>query len=393
MRTRLHLSTRALAVGLVVNAILAAVKFTTGICGHSNALIADGIESFSDIVTSLVVWHAIVVSMRPADARHPYGHGRAETLAVVTVSVVLMAAALIILMRSISEIQTPHHAPAPYTLVVLLVVVAVKEGLYRFVGRVGGSIESGAVMADAWHHRSDAIASFAALIGIAGALMGWPIFDPVAAIGVAFFVGKVGVDIAVDSLKELTDAATAIDKEIHDTIQRLINEHPEVHSAHLVKARRMGPDIMVDVHVVVDAFLSVSEGHQIADEVEKKLIRQVSEVSSVMVHVDTSDDLETESDMSEGAERIVETRTQIRERLNNIGPLEPPLREVHEVIPHYTPKGIVAEVFLTADVGANMDQVRESARRLGRRLREAHKDFANVRLHLFLGEDRGDVVA
>ena len=195
--------------------------------------------------------------------------------------------------------------------------------------------------------------------------------------------------VSRESLKELTDASTAIDKEIHDTIQRLINEHPEVHSAHLVKARRMGPDIMVDVHVVVDPFLSVSEGHQIADDVEKTLIRQVSEVSSVMVHVDTSDDLETESDMSEGAERIVETRTQIRDRLNGIGPLEPPLRGVHEVMPHYTPKGIVAEVFLTAEAGADIERVQASARRLGRRLHEAHKDFANVRLHLFLGEDRG----
>ncbi len=381
---------RITQIGAGADALLTLSKLVIGYLGNSAALVAEGLHSAADLLFDMVVIVGMRMARKEADADHPYGHGKYESLATLILSLILLSVAVGIVWDAVARIQDPElEAPAAIALWVAAGSMILKEILYQYTVRVGRRIGSKIIVANAWHHRSDAIASFAALIGIAGAVVGWPIFDPVAAIGVAFFVGKVGVDIAIESLKELTDASTAIDKEIHDTIQRLINEHPEVHSAHLVKARRMGPDIMVDVHVVVDPFLSVSEGHQIADDVEKTLIRQVSEVSSVMVHVDTSDDLETESDMSEGAERIVETRTQIRDRLNGIGPLEPPLRGVHEVMPHYTPKGIVAEVFLTAEAGADIERVQASARRLGRRLHEAHKDFANVRLHLFLGEDGG----
>jgi len=385
---------RVTQIGAGADAFLTLAKLVIGYLGNSAALVAEGLHSAADLLFDVVVIVGMRMARKEADADHPYGHGKYESLATLILSLILLSVALGIVWDAVGRIQDPQlEAPAAIALWVAAGSMIIKEFLYQYTVRVGRRIGSKIIVANAWHHRSDAIASFAALIGIAGALMGWPIFDPVAAIGVAFFVGKVGVDIAVDSLRELTDASTAIDEEIHDTIQRLINEHPEVHSAHLVKARRMGPDIMVDVHVVVNPFLSVTEGHQIADEVEKTLVRKVSDVTSVMVHVDTTDDMASESDMSEGAQRIVETRTAIRERLNNIGPLEPPLREVHEVIPHYTPNGIVAEVFLTADTGADMDLVRKSARLLGRRLHEAHKDFASVRLHLFLGEDRGDVVA
>lgn len=384
---------RVTLIGTVADATLTTAKLVIGILGNSAALVAEGLHSAADLLFDLVVLVGMHMARKQADEDHPYGHGKYESLATLILALILLSVALGIVWDAAGRIQSHSlEAPATITLWVALGSMIIKEFLYQYTVRVGRQIGSKIIVANAWHHRSDAIASFAALIGIAGAIMGWPIFDPIAAIGVAFFVGKVGVEIAIDSLKELTDASTAIDNEIHDAIQRLINEHPEVQSAHLVKARKMGPDIMVDVHVVVDPFLSVSEGHQIADEVEKTLIRQIADVTSVMVHVDVHDDMASESDMTERVERLVPSRSQLRERISGIGHLEPPLQGVHEVIPHRTPQGIVAEVFVTAEAGADIEQVREGARQLGRRLRETHSDFARVRLHLILGDDMGDVV-
>ncbi len=384
---------RVTLIGTVADATLTLAKLVIGILGNSAALVAEGLHSAADLLFDLVVLVGMHMARKEADEDHPYGHGKYEGLATLILALILLSVALGIVWDAAGRIQSHSlEAPAAITLWVALGSMIIKEFLYQYTVRVGRQIGSKIIVANAWHHRSDAIASFAALIGIAGAIMGWPIFDPIAAIGVAFFVGKVGVEIAIDSLKELTDASTAIDKEIHDAIQRLINEHSEVQSAHLVKARKMGPDIMVDVHIVVDPFLSVSEGHQIADEVEKTLIRQIPDVTSVMVHVDVHDDMASESDMTERVERLVPSRSQLRERISGIGHLEPPLQSVHEVIPHRTPQGIVAEVFVTAEAGADIEQVREGARQIGRRLRETHSDFTKVRLHLILGDDPDDVV-
>src|SRR5258706_8683591 len=170
--TRLQRSVRATVIGLSTNVVLAIVKLLAGIFGRSYALIADAIESMADAASSIIVWRAVVIAEKPADKEHPYGHGKAETLATAAVAVMLIGAALLIFSRSLKEILTPRHAPAPYTLFVLLGVILIKEGLFRFVGRVGEEVESGAVKADAWHHRSDAITSAAAALGISIALVG-----------------------------------------------------------------------------------------------------------------------------------------------------------------------------------------------------------------------------
>jgi cation diffusion facilitator family transporter len=384
---------RVTQIGTAADAGLTLSKLVIGILGNSAALVAEGLHSAADLLFDLVVLVGMHMARKQADEDHPYGHGKYESLATLILALILLSVALGIVWDAAGRLQNHElEAPATITLWVAAGSMLVKEFLYQYTVRVGRRIGSKIIVANAWHHRSDSIASFAALIGIAGAIMGWPILDPIAAIGVGFFVGKVGVEIAIDSLKELTDASTAIDNEIHATIQRLINDHPEVQSAHLVKARKMGPDIMVDVHLVVDPFLSVSEGHQIADEVEKTLVRQIPDVTSVMVHVDTHDDMASESDMSEGVAHLIPSRTQLRERISGIGPLEPPLKGVHEVIPHYTAQGVVAEVFVTAEADADLEQIRAGARKFGEHLRRTHDDLAQVRLHLILGNDLGDLV-
>lgn len=169
---------RAALTGLWVNAVLVVVKLMAGILGHSYALVADAIESSADIFSSLIVWAGLRITTRPADEDYPYGYGKAETLAAAVVSLMLIGAALGIAIAAVGEIVTPHHAPAPFTLVVIAVVVLVKEILSRKVLRVSQETGSTAVKADAWHHRSDALTSAAAFIGISVALWGGPGWEP-----------------------------------------------------------------------------------------------------------------------------------------------------------------------------------------------------------------------
>jgi cation diffusion facilitator family transporter len=168
----IHQGLVAAGIGIAVNAVLAAVKIVTGVLGNSYALIADGIESTTDIVSSFIVWTGLRVSAVPPDKDHPYGHGKAEPIAALVVALALLAAAGMIAVQSISEIITPHHAPAWFTLLVLMVVIITKETLYRFVFKVGEKLTSTAVKGDAWHHRSDAITSAAAFVGILIAQIG-----------------------------------------------------------------------------------------------------------------------------------------------------------------------------------------------------------------------------
>jgi len=169
---RLKRSLRVTLVGLAVNAALGVIKLIAGILGHSHALVADAVESLADVCSSLVVWRGIVVAAEPADEDHPYGHGKAEPIAAAVVSVMLLVAAGWIVLEAFEEIARPHEVPAPFTLFVLIGVILVKEGLFRFVLREGLSLDNMAVRSDAWHHRSDAITSFAAAVGITVALAG-----------------------------------------------------------------------------------------------------------------------------------------------------------------------------------------------------------------------------
>ena len=186
--TRLQRSLRATFAGMAVNVVFSGTKLAAGIVGHSHALVADAVESFADVFSSLIVWRGVIVAAAPADEDHPYGHGKAEPIASAIVAAMLLGAALWIALKAFGEIREPHPAPAPFTLIVLLVVVVVKEGLFRFVSREGKAVDSSVVKTDAWHHRSDAITSVAAGIGISVALIGGRGFeaaDDVAAIAAA----------------------------------------------------------------------------------------------------------------------------------------------------------------------------------------------------------------
>jgi cation diffusion facilitator family transporter len=286
MSDRLQHSLRATAAGLLTNGLLAVGKLTAGIIGHSYALIADAIESFADIFSSLIVWRGVVVASKPADADHPYGHGRAETLAAAAVSVMLLGAAVAILFQSVREIIQPHAAPAPFTLVVLLVVVFIKEGLFRFVGNIGTEIESAAVTSDAWHHRSDAITSAAAALGIGLTLVS-PDFsaaDEWAAIFASVIIAFNGWRLLRAPLGELMERQPA--DNIISQARTAALAVKGVRGIEKCFGRQMGYGFVLDMHVEVDPTMTVAAAHNIAHDVDDAVRAALPRVNKVTVHIE-----------------------------------------------------------------------------------------------------------
>jgi len=288
-KTRLNRSLRVTFLGLAVNAILTLAKLVAGIFGHSHALVADAVESMADVFSSIIVWRGLVVAAEPADADHPYGHGKAEPLAAAVVSTILLLAAGWIAIQALREIAEPHLAPRPFTLAVLALTVAIKEGLFRFVLRESITVESSAVQTDAWHHRSDAITSLAAAIGISVALIGgkgYESADDVAAVMAAAIIARNGWRLLRPALDELMDTAPA--PEVVERIRRIAETISGVDRIEKCIVRKMGYYYYVDMHLEVDPQMTVERAHQIAHEVKDKVRDQFTRVRDVLVHVEPS---------------------------------------------------------------------------------------------------------
>ncbi len=273
--------------GLAINVLLGAVKILAGVFGHAYVLIADGIESALDVGGSIVIWGGLTVAARPPDRTHPYGHGKAEPIAAVVVAVGVLSAALGLAIQSVREIFLPHHAPAPYTLVVLIGAVIVKETLYRYVMRFGRKMESTAIQTDAWHHRIDAMTSIAAFIGISVALIGgeaWQSADNWAALFSCALIGANGYRLLRPALFEIMD--TAPRGKIVRSIRRAARSVPGVIEVEKCRARKMGLDFYVDLHVGVDGGISVHEGHEIAHQVKRAIQQSDKRIADVLVHIE-----------------------------------------------------------------------------------------------------------
>ena len=284
---RLQKSLRTTLLGIVLNIILALGKTTTGVLGHSQALIADGIESLADVFSSLIVWRGLSIAAAPADQEHPYGHGKAEPIATAIVGLMLVMAAVWIGAQSIHQIITPHQTPEWYTLVVLLVVIVTKELLFRFALRTAEDVQSSAVQGDAWHHRSDAITSLAAGIGIAVALIGgkgWEAADDVAAGLASLIIAWNGWHILRPALDELMDAAAP--PEVVQQIRTLAGEVEKVDLVQKCVVRRNGYHYFVDLHLHVDPQMTVAESHRIAHQVKDRLREEMPRVRDVLVHIE-----------------------------------------------------------------------------------------------------------
>lgn len=278
---------RLALLGLGANLALAAIKLAAGVLGHSYALVADAVESLLDVVGSAVIWGGLRYGAKPADREHPYGHGRAETIAALVVALIILAAGVGIAIESVREILTPHRAPAWWTLLVLACVVAVKEGLFRVVHLEGSLQSSDALHTDAWHHRSDAITSAAAFLGVGVAVLGGPVWADDAA---ALFASGVIVFNAARLLRR--PFRDLMDTTAPDVAQRAADvaaadrQVDRVEQAH---ARRIGRRFWIDMHLEVDPAMRVDEAHRVTGRVKEAIRADDPRVTNVLIHVEPHD--------------------------------------------------------------------------------------------------------
>ncbi|MBT1685833.1 cation diffusion facilitator family transporter [Fulvivirgaceae bacterium PWU37] len=282
-----HKGLRSTVIGIIVSTLLALIKGIGGILGNSYALIADAIESTTDILTSTMLWLGLKWSSRPADHDHPYGHGKMEALVALGVSVAMALAAVVIAVKSIENMITPHKTPEPYTLIILIVVIVTKELLYRFVLKTGAEIKSDAVKADAFHHRSDAITSAAAFIGISIGIIGgegWEVADDWAALFASAVIMVNAYRILRPAVGELLDEE--LDPTVNKEVIRLAGSVPQVILVEKCHIRKMGVFKHADLHIWVDKDLTVEEGHAISHRVKDHIQLTLPEFTDVMIHIE-----------------------------------------------------------------------------------------------------------
>ena len=279
-------------VGCAGNVALMVCKLIAGVVGHSSAMIADAVHSMSDFVTDIIVLTFVSVSAKPQDASHDYGHGKFETIATFFIGLALVAAATgIIVSGALSLIDWARgatlEAPGPMALWAALLSIAVKETLYQYTAHKGKKLNSQAVIANAWHHRSDALSSIAAAIGIGGAiLMGdrWTVLDPIASIVVGLFLIKVAVELLGTSISELTEKSLPQDTE--QEIEEIITSFPQVSEPHKLRTRRIGNRIAIEAHIRFDGNLTLFKAHDITSQVEHKLKQRFGDDTLITLHME-----------------------------------------------------------------------------------------------------------
>ena len=276
----------------MINGLLVAAKLIAGVLGNTYALVADAVESAADIFSSLIVWGGLAIAAQPADEDHPYGHGKAEALAAAVVALMLLAAALGIAIQAVREIRTPHHTPAPWTLLVLVAVIAIKWLLARRVHAIGFDIGSTAVKADAFHHLSDAFTSAAAFIGITIAVVGsrwrggsgWESADDWAALFAAGIIAYNAVSILRPAMHDLMDRMPG--KEVVGPIRRAAESVPGVLAVEKLAVRRSGLALHASIHIQADPQMSLEAAHRLGGRVKAAMRREVPTLNDVLVHME-----------------------------------------------------------------------------------------------------------
>ncbi len=344
-------------IGSALDFMLGTAKVITGWLINSQALIADGIHSFSDLLTDFMVLYAARHAQREADETHPYGHGRIETLATVSLGLVLIVIAGGI---AHSAIQRLYAADVMidfggFAIAITLLSIITKEWIYRYTIAVARRLRSDMLMANAWHSRSDAFSSIVVLIGIAGVMLGYPYLDAVAAVAVAAMIAKIGFDLAHASTNELIDTALDTDK-VNAIRDHILSVHG-VRSIHTLRTRKSASNAFVDVHIQVNPRLSVSEGHQIGDAVRKCLLQQVDEVTDVTIHVDP------ENDESDSPCHDLPSRDQIIAGLKQCWP-HLPESAIEAVTLHYLSGGIDVELNLPIGILQTIPEAQDLVKKL-----------------------------
>ncbi len=274
-------------VGIAGNIVLCAFKFLAGIIGHSGAMVSDAVHSLSDVLATFIAWLGVRLSVKAADKHHPYGHERFECLASLALGSILMATGVIIGYNGILKITGGHYeelaVPGRIALAAAVLSIIVKEAMFWYTRHYAKILDSSAFMADAWHHRSDAFSSIGSLIGIGGAMLGFPVLDPAASVGIAACILKVAFDIMRDAVDKMLD--TAIDEKKENEIRAFIAGQDGVLGVDMLHTRQFGNKIYIDVEISCDGSLSLSAAHEIAERVHEEVEKEYSNTKHIMVHV------------------------------------------------------------------------------------------------------------
>lgn len=283
---------RTTLVGSVANLLLVVFKFVAGIVGHSAAMIADAVHSLSDFITDIIVIIFVAISGKPEDEDHDYGHGKYETLATAVIGIILFFVGVGILISGIKAIigalqGEPLQTPSLLALIAAVISIVVKEVLYHYTVKRGKALGSSSVVANAWHHRSDALSSIGTAIGIGGAIFfgeQWRILDPIAAVIVSLFIIKVAVELFKPCIEELLERS--LPAEMEQKILDIILSTPQVSSPHHLRTRRIGSYIAIEVHIRMDGQRSLSEAHQVASDIERRLKAEFGESTHIGIHME-----------------------------------------------------------------------------------------------------------
>jgi len=367
-------SRRVTLVSVVWNLILTVAQIIIGFVGHSQALIADGLHTLSDLITDFMVLFALKHGKKAADEEHPYGHARIETAVTMILGIILVAVGAGIAISAgmrLSSAQT-FVIPSAMTLWIAVITLGAKEGLYRYTMVTADRFDSNMLRANAWHHRSDALSSLIVAAGIGGSLLGFGYLDSVAALIVALMVVKVGGELAWQSLRELVD--TGLAAEDLESIRQVILTISGVKALHLLRTRRVGEQALADVHIIVDDHLSVSEGHQISEMVRATLIKEIAPLADVMVHIDTEEDVNVPSGAG------LPLRDELQKRLNNYFRDIPEARMIEHMTLHYLNGRIDIELLLSQDAVSHSTSARQLAQQFAAAVRN-DRDIGKVDVH------------
>ena len=274
-------------VSLIGNSMLSFGKLAAGLLAHSGAMVSDAIHSASDVCSTIIVMIGVRLSGKSSDKEHPYGHERLECVAAILLAVILSLTGLGIGASALSDLiqadtQTPE-IPGILALIAAIVSIVVKEGMFQYTRHFARKIDSGALMADAWHHRSDALSSVGALVGIAGARLGFPLADPLASLVICIFIEKAAVEIFKDAIDKMVDKSC--DEETEQTLRKFILQQDGVQGIDLLQTRLFGSKIYVDAEISVDGQKSLQEAHTIAETVHRSIEQTFPKVKHIMVHV------------------------------------------------------------------------------------------------------------
>ncbi len=339
---------RLLILSAIVDGALGLMKVAVGFIANSQALIADGIHSLSDLATDVMVWLFNQVGVQAPDEDHPYGHARFETLGTMLLGGILIAVAAFLIYENAMRLidYASVEIPSWPALVAAAVSIGGKEWLYQITLRLGHKTRSKLLVANAWHHRSDSLSSIIVLVGVGGAMMGLLWLEMLAAIGVALMIANIGWGLTRQSVEELVD--TAQSASYVEEVESRIQEVDGVRDVHSIRTRRMGPDVLVDVHLQVEPYVSASEGHHIGDWVSRYLLASFEEINDVIVHIDVEDDQHVEA--VKDFDGMPPLRRAVREALLETwsGMIRP--EEIRKITLHYLGRGVDVELYLAREV-------------------------------------------